>query len=85
MVLLSSPGNQVVHSRLTLPMLVVDLFQGWSLAQDRSGSPAARTDPTQGVEEKADIHTVMPVQFCRETKQRVEGAVRSAQQYCYLH
>ena len=65
-------------------MLVVDLFPGWLLAQGRFGLPAARTDPTQGVAEKADSRRVMPAQFCRETKQLVEGAVQSAQQHCYL-
>ena len=79
MVLLSSPGNQVAHSQPTWPMSVVDSFLGWSLEQDRSGLPVARTGPTQGVEEKADIRMVTPVQFCRGKKQQVEGAVRFAQ------
>ena len=84
MVLSSNPGNQVVHSQPTWPMSVADSFLGWSLAQDRSGSPVVRTGPMQGAEEKADSHMVMPVQFCRGTKQQVEGAVRFAQRYCYL-
>ena len=65
-------------------MLVVDLFLGWLLVLDKSGLPVARTDPKRGVAEKVDSRRVMPAQFCRETKQLVEGAGQSAQQHCYL-
>ena len=65
-------------------MLVVDLFPDWLLARGRFGLPAARTDPTQEVAEKADSRRVMPAQFYRETKQLVEGSVQSAQQHYYL-
>ena len=81
---LNSPGNRVVHSQQMWPMLVVDWCPGWSLARGRSGSPVARMDPTQGVAEKADSRMAMLAQFYRETKQPVEGAVRSAQQHCSL-
>ena len=84
MVLSNSPGNQAVHLQLTWPMLVADLFPGWLQVQDRFGSPAARTGPTQGVGGKVDIHTVMPARSCLVRKQQVEAAVQSAQQCCYL-
>ena len=65
-------------------MLVVDLFRGSSQAQGRSGLPVVHRDPRQEVEVKVDIRTVMPVQFCRGTKQQVGEAVRFAQRYWYL-
>ena len=83
-VLLNSLGNQVVHSRLKWPMLAVDLFQGLSQAQGKSGLPVVHRDPRQEVEAKADIHTVTPVRFCREMNLQEVVTVRFAQQYLYL-